>query len=90
MRKNEGFSISELLVVVVVVVIVVTLGVVGYNSWKNNGVKQADSTNKTTTSTVPEVKKASDLDTVNKLLDDTDLNDSTADSQKLGTEAAAF
>ena len=90
MRKNNGFSIAELLIIVVVVVIIGALGVVGYNSWKNNGAKQADTANKTATASVPEVKNTSDLDTVSKLLDDTDLDESTTDSQKLGTESAAF
>lgn len=90
MRKNNGFSVAELLIIVVIVVIIGALGVVGYNSWKNNGAKQADTSNKTTATSVPEVKSTSDLDTVSKLLDNTDLNETTADSQKLGTESAAF
>ena len=90
MRKSNGFSVAELLIVVIVVVIIGALGVVGYNSWKNNGAKQADTSNKTATTSIPEVKTTSDLDTVSKLLDDTDLNETAADSQKLGNESAAF
>lgn len=93
MRKNQGFSLIEVIIVVIVVVVIGALGVVGYNAWKNNGTaKQAntsDTTNKTTTQ-VPDIKSTSDLDSVAKTLDATNLGSASSDAQQLSTQSSGF
>jgi prepilin-type N-terminal cleavage/methylation domain-containing protein len=92
MRKNQGFSLIEVIIVVIVVAVVGALGVVGYNAWKNNGTAQQANTSNTTNiaSKVPDVKSTSDLDAVAKTLDTANLSSASADSQQLSSQASGF
>lgn len=93
MRKNQGFSLVEGIIIVIVVVVIGALGVVGYNAWKKNGTTQQATTNttsKTTTAQVPDVKSTGDLDTVTKTLDNTNLSSATTDAQQLSTQSSGF
>ncbi len=81
MRKlqQQGFAIVELLLILVIV------GIVGFVAWRvidaQGDVDQANSaTNGTTTVTQPSVtavNKASDLDTLDKQLNDATIDDTT-------------
>ena len=93
MRKDQGFSLIEVIIVVIVVVIIGALGVVGYDAWKKNGTTQqatSNTTSKTMTAQVPDVKSTSDLDTVAKSLDSANVSAGNSDTQQLSTQASGF
>ena len=93
MRRNQGFSIVEGIIIVVVIAVIGALGVVGYNAWKNNGTTQQATTNTTskpTTARVPDVKSTGDLDTVAKTLDNANVSAGDSDTQQLSTQASGF
>jgi type II secretory pathway pseudopilin PulG len=69
--SHKAFSIVEIILVVVVVGII---GLVGFKFWNTSQNKQANTP--ATTSDVASVKKAADLDTVDKQLDNVDVSGS--------------
>jgi prepilin-type N-terminal cleavage/methylation domain-containing protein len=89
--RKSGFSVIEVVVVIAIVGIVTTLGVVGYNRWK-----QTETAKKTTTDTsqqsapasAPAINKTSDLDTATTTVDKADLGDT--DSSELDTLGNSF
>jgi len=89
MRNKAGFSVVEVLAVVVIVGIVATLGVVGYNRWKQAEVAKDTSTDSSQqAASAPEVKQTSDLDKAATTLDSTDFGD--ADATDLDTQGNSF
>lgn len=91
MRKNHGFAIMELLIVVVVIAIIATLGVIGYNRWKDaNNTQTANTTQPQTTASnaAPQVKTTQDLDAASKALDQATVTSNGAD--QLASQASAF
>ena len=89
MRKNKGFSVVEVVIVVVVVGVITTLGVVGYNRWKQTQVVSKDTTaQQADTATVPEVKTTSDLDKALTTLDQADVTGT--DTTQLDSQSESF
>lgn len=89
MRKNKGFSVVEVVIVVVVVGVIATLGVVGYNRWKQTQVvSKDDTTQQADTATIPEVKTTGDLDKALSTLDQADV--AGTDTTQLDSQSNAF
>lgn len=86
MIRKDGFSIIEILLIIVVLFIV---GGVGYMAYNNLGQKTASNVtqNQPTASPVV-VKYKKDLDTVDKQLDDLQLDDS--ETNQLDSSADSF
>lgn len=80
MKRSTGFSIVEVLVVVVVLALVGYLGYVGWNKWQDSKKSATADTNQVQTSgsvKPAKINSTSDLDSVAKQLDSTNLNDSS-------------
>lgn len=89
MRKNKGFSVVEVVIVVVVVGVIATLGVVGYNRWKQAQVVSKDDTaQQADAATVPDVKTTTDLDKALSTLDQADV--AGTDTTQLDSQSSAF
>lgn len=78
----KGFSAVEVAVLVVAVAIIALLGYVGYNAYvdQNGSSDTGNSSGVTTDETqkVPPVQSSEDLNTVEKQLDDTELDDTSS------------
>lgn len=73
-RNNKGFSIVEVLIIVLVLALV---GFIGWKVWDNLANKPAatnDTTTQQETTPATEVESKSDLDKVDKTLDDTNVD----------------
>lgn len=72
-RNNKGFSIVEVLIIVLVLALV---GFIGWKVWDNLANKPASNDTTTQQKAVPatDVKNKSDLDKVDKTLDDTNVD----------------
>lgn len=92
-NKKSGFSIIEIIVVLAVVGV---LGYLGY-SFYNNQLKIADDSSQAAQQSAtandvpaaPEIKSTDDLTKAEKLLDETNL-DNTSDNSQLDAELSAF
>lgn len=90
MRKNNGFSVVEVFIVVAVVGVVVTLGVVGYNRWRQTQATQdakTDTSQQAATS-APEITTSSDLDKALTTLDQADV--AGTDDSQLESQSSSF
>lgn len=86
MKKNEGFSIVE---IVIAVVVVAVIGAVGWMAYTNVFAPKTDETSQKPTTTATEqvtIEDASDLDKVDETLDDITLEDEDTAELNAATE----
>jgi predicted negative regulator of RcsB-dependent stress response len=93
-RKQSGFSVVELLLIIVVIGILVFVGYFVYNKQRENKAtsssqSQDQSVTEAEVKEPPQVTTAKDLDTVDKALDDTSL-DEDPDSRQLDAQLSEF
>lgn len=89
MKKNQGFSIVEVLVVAVVLVVLGVLGYVAYNRFYSNN----DNTGAALVDEVPSAPKVTtktDLKTVSSTIDSVDLDAVDAQISELDKELNKF
>jgi len=99
MRTNnsKGFALFELIAVLVLIALVVLIGLKVYNGKGSTVSNESSSTGTTTKSTLksdvptaPTITNTSDLDKSQKALDDTNIDENSADSAQLDKDTADF
>ena len=93
LKKQNGFSLVEMVIVVIVIVVIAALGYVAWNKFANKDAQMETSTSQPATAddvpTAPQIKTTDDLDEASTTLDEIDLNESSDDAQ-LEREVESF
>lgn len=94
--KHAGFSIVEIVIVFAVIGLVGFISYIAFNRMQDNNATRTSQTSApppaiSNVGPVPSINSASDLDTVQKILDQTDPSGSNgADATQLNSELTAF